>query len=79
MGAASPIEGVVSQRYRPWVKAWSIVGRRRWRHGDVTPLLKASLLKFVSAMTLPSAVGSLPGAWFASEGGVLQREVGAAT
>ena len=47
-------------------------------HGDVTLLLKASLLKFVSATALPSAVASLLDAWYAGGGGVLQREVGAA-
>jgi hypothetical protein len=79
MGVASPVEVVASQRYLSWVKARSIVDRRRWRHGDVTPFLKVSLLKFVSATSLPSAIASLLGAWLASGGGVLQREAGAAT
>jgi hypothetical protein len=51
---------------------------RRWRHGGITPFLKASLLKFVSATTLSLAVASLLDAWYAGGGGVLQREVGAA-
>jgi hypothetical protein len=63
------------QCYLPWVKARSIVDRRRWSHGNVTPFLKASLLKFVSATALPSAVASLLGAWYAGGGGVLHREV----
>uniref|UniRef100_A0A804ML05 Uncharacterized protein n=1 Tax=Zea mays TaxID=4577 RepID=A0A804ML05_MAIZE len=36
--------------------------RRQWRHGNVTPFLKASLVKFVLATALPLVVASLLGA-----------------
>jgi hypothetical protein len=77
MDVASPVEGVASP-------ALSSLGESPVHRGQVTVAsrchsLKTSLLKFVLAMTLPSVVASLLDAWYASGGGVLQREVGAAT
>jgi hypothetical protein len=79
LGVASPVEDIVSPII---VFCGRKPGPSRTGDGgvlDVTPFLKASLLKFVSATSSPSVVAFVFQARFACGGGVLHRGVKAAT